>query len=467
MPEHVLLRDAPPTAPRLAPPAARPAGQLLQQVLQQLDARLDGEPDCGHPMYLAHMRKPPHAVARAAYARTLHRQLNNHPYDGAGASSGMELECVRQLGGLFGWRRPLGHLCGGGTLANLEAAWLAREGLRERFGQAAEVVLAGSTQAHYCHARHARLLGMRWEPVASDWRGRMLPQALQRVLERGAATCVVASVGTPALGAVDPLPEIAALCARHGARLHADGSYGAYHVLAGNLDRATRAAVDALSEADSIVVDPHKHGLQPYGCGCVLLRDRATSEEPTQAGAFPAPVVSRGAKGPPAQDPDYVYDDAHGPHLGRIALEGSRPGASAAALWATLRLLPLVRGGEFAAALERSRQAALALWQALHDDAHWVMLAPPQLDVLAWGVRAGGVAESSRRARAVQQAARERGLHLSLTRLPGEAAVARAGMAWDGPQWLGLRACVMKPGQLDWVERIHGALRAAVRTVAC
>lgn len=466
MPEQALHSDAMAPARRRRMQVAEPFAPRLRQVLEQLDARLGGEPDCGHPMYLAHMRKPPHAVARAAYARALHRQLNNHPYDGAGASATMELECVRQLGALFGWQRPAGHLCGGGTLANLEAAWLAREALRGQGGQAHDVVLAGSTHAHYCHARHARLLGMRWEPVAADWRGRMLPQALQRVLERGTPTCVVASVGTPALGAVDPLPEIAALCERHGARLHADCAYGGYHVLAGNLDPDTRAAFEALGRADSIVVDPHKHGLQPYGCGCVLLRDDLSGHATASSTPVPA-AATASAAGPPAHDPDYVYDDVAGPHLGRIALEGSRPGASAVALWATLRLLPLLRGGEFAAALERSREAALALWQALRDDPDWVVLAPPQLDVLAWGVRAAGVAEASRLARAVQHAARERGLHLSLTRLPGEAAVARAGMAWDGTQWLGLRACVMKPGQLDWVERIHGALRAAVRAATC
>jgi glutamate/tyrosine decarboxylase-like PLP-dependent enzyme len=429
--------------------AAAPA-PALRQVLRHLEQRLRAEPDCAHPLYLAHMRKPPHEVARLAYAQVLHRQFNNHAFDGGEATSSMELECVRQLGALFGWPDALGHLCGGGTVANLEALWLARENWREQSGARGGGVplVVGSTQAHYCHARHARMLGMAWEPVAVDACGRMLPQALRRVLGRGDVACVVATLGTPALGAVDPLAQIAALCAGRGLHLHADASYGGYHALAGNLDADTRRSLDALRDADSIVVDPHKHGLQPYGCACVLLRDRSLGRHY-------------------AHQADYAYHDPTRPHLGRIALECSRPGAAAAALWATLRVLPMVRGGAFASGLERSHAAALQLWRALKPDPTWVLLPQPQLDVVAWGVRASGVQQASRGARAVQQRARAAGLHLSLTRLPGAAAVADAGMAWDGPEWLGLRACLMKPEQLDWVPRIVEELGSAARAVAC
>ena len=74
---------------------------------------------------------------------------------------------------------------------------------------------------------------------------------------------------------MDPLPAILALRERYGFRLHADCAYGGYYVLADNLDGQARAAFDALANVDSLVIDPHKHGLQPYGCGCVLFRDPA------------------------------------------------------------------------------------------------------------------------------------------------------------------------------------------------
>src|SRR5207248_5626210 len=115
-------------------------------------------------------------------------------------------------------------------------------------------------------------------------------------------------------------------------RLHADAAYGGYFGLAEGLADHARAAFDRLSEADSIVIDPHKHGLQPYGCGAVLFRD---------------PSVGRFYK----HDSPYTYFSSAELHLGEISLECSRPGASAAALWATQRLLPLPRDGELARGL--------------------------------------------------------------------------------------------------------------------
>ena len=94
------------------------------------------------------------------------------------------------------------------------------------------------------------------------------------------------------------------------------------------------------SKADSIVVDPHKHGLQPYGCGCVLFAD---------------PAIGRHYK----HDSPYTYFSSDELHLGEISLECSRAGASAVALWATQKFLPLEQGGDFAQGLEAGRSAAL------------------------------------------------------------------------------------------------------------
>src|SRR4030095_12603892 len=113
---------------------------------------------------------------------------------------------------------------------------------------------------------------------------------------------------------------------------HVDAAYGGYFVLAGNLEPRTRAAFARIPDADSIVIDPHKHGLQPYGCGCVLFRD---------------PSVGRLYK----HDSPYTYFSSDALHLGEISLECSRPGAAAVALWATHKLLPPVRGGAFAQGL--------------------------------------------------------------------------------------------------------------------
>ena len=78
-----------------------------------------------HPQYAGQMLKPPHPIARIAYALSLWVNPNNHALDGSRASSPMEKECIADIGRMFGWDAPLGHLTGGGTMANLEALWIA------------------------------------------------------------------------------------------------------------------------------------------------------------------------------------------------------------------------------------------------------------------------------------------------------------------------------------------------------
>src|SRR5206468_12306060 len=167
--------------------------------------------------------------------------------------------------------------------------------------------------------------------------GRMDANALAKRLERGDVGTVVATMGTTATGSVDPLSEILKLREKHGFRIHADAAYGGYFALTENLTENAERAFARIGDADSIVIDPHKHGLQPYGCGCVLFRD---------------PEVGRLYK----HDSPYTYFSPAELHLGEISLECSRPGAAAAALWATQKLLPLKKGGEFASGLERGRK---------------------------------------------------------------------------------------------------------------
>ena len=93
------------------------AGQVLGRVAERM---ADNYPYF-HPLYAGQMLKPPHAIARIAYALSLWINPNNHALDGGRASSAMEKECIVELGRLFGWDRPFGHLAGGGTMANLEA----------------------------------------------------------------------------------------------------------------------------------------------------------------------------------------------------------------------------------------------------------------------------------------------------------------------------------------------------------
>ena len=128
------------------------------------------------------------------------------------------------------------------------------------------------------------------------------------------------TAGTTGLGTVDDVEAAVALRERYGVRVHVDAAYGGFFTLLDEL--VPVASFRAIAGADSVVVDPHKHGLQPYGCGAVLFRD---------------PGVGRLYK----HDSPYTYFTSGDLHLGEISLECSRAGAAAAALWLTLRSLDL------------------------------------------------------------------------------------------------------------------------------
>jgi glutamate/tyrosine decarboxylase-like PLP-dependent enzyme len=408
----------------------------VREALLAAAERLRGDLPYHHPLYAGQMLKPPHPVARLAWALAMWLNPNNHALDGGRASSAMEKESVARIARMFGWETHLGHLCGGGTVANFEALWVGRE---LRPGKA----IAASVQAHYTHGRLSGVLGIPFVEVPVDARGRMDLGALETALAAGGVGTVVATLGTTASGAVDPLPGILDLARRHDVRVHADAAYGGYFTLTGNLGTEARRAFDRIGEADSIVVDPHKHGLQPYGCGCVLFRD---------------PGVARFY----LHDSPYTYFTSDELHLGEISLECSRPGAAAVALWATLRMLPLERGGEFARGLERGREGALALHEALARDRRFAPLAAPELDIVAWAVRAGTATASSALARRLFDAAARADLHLALAEFPRLMVESAEPVdRWDTGRILCLRACVMKPEQRDWMPEILDRLRQA------
>jgi glutamate/tyrosine decarboxylase-like PLP-dependent enzyme len=420
------------------PPLDFPEGdaQAVKEALLKVAGRLHDNYPYFHPLYAGQMLKPPHPVARAAYALAMWINPNNHALDGGRASSAMEREAVAALARMIGWDAHLGHLCSGGTMANLEALWVAGQ-LRP-----GETVVA-SQQAHYTHQRISGVLRLAFEPCAADRRGRLDAQALKRRLEKGGVGTVVATVGTTATGAIDPLPELFDLRDRYGFRLHVDAAYGGYFCLVGNLSPKARRSFERLRDADSIVIDPHKHGLQPYGCGCVLFRD---------------PSVGRLYK----HDSPYTYFTSGELHLGEISLECSRPGAAACALWATQELLPLVKGGTFAKGLEKSRKAALALYEKLRLDPRFLVPFAPELDILVWMAKSPAVSASSEAARSIFDRAAAADLHLALAELPVDFFdISGSGIDRDRETVTCLRSVLMKPEHIDWVGTIWERLDRA------
>ena len=413
-----------------------PGMEKIAGTLAQTAGRLRDNYPYFHPLYAGQMLKPPHPVARLAYALALWINPNNHALDGGRATSEMEKEAVAEIAGMFGWKEFLGHLCGGGTMANLEALWVASQ------THPGKTILA-SEQAHYTHKRISAVLQVPFESVGCDPRGRMDITALQKRLAGGDVGTVVATMGTTATGSVDPLPEILALREKYGFRVHADAAYGGYFVLARNLGEETAQALARTEETDSIVIDPHKHGLQPYGCGCVLFRD---------------PGVGRFYK----HNSPYTYFSSAELHLGEISLECSRPGAAAAALWATQKLLPLGRGGEFAIGLEFGRKAAMALHEKLEKDQRYMTAFAPELDIVVFAPRAKSISDASGLSRRIFAAAAKRNLHLALAELPADYWASHfTAMEHDRETMTCLRSVLMKPEHLDWIGQIWDKLSAA------
>ena len=405
----------------------------MEAVMMQVAEKMQNNYPYFHPYYAGQMLKPPHPIARVAYMLALWINPNNHALDGGLASSHLEKEAVAEIAKLFGWENFLGHLTGGGTMANMEALWISGQ-----LSPGKKVV--ASEQAHYTHKRISDVLGLDFHSIPCDDKARMDVNALRKMLDAGNIGTVVATIGTTGTGSVDPLLEILKLREQYGFRLHADAAYGGYFTLADNLEPYARNVYDHLVEADSIVVDPHKHGLQPYGCGCVLYRD---------------PSVGKYYK----HESPYTYFTSSELHLGEISLECSRAGASAVALWATQKLLPMERGGDFAIGLSNGRRAALALYKKIASDERFRTIFPPELDILVWAPDGSSASQISKRSEQVFHAAAEENLHLATFKYPSSLLhVKWPGVDFDQQYVTCLRSCLMKPEHLDWVESIWGIL---------
>ncbi len=415
--------------------------EAADRVLQTVAERMQDNYPYYHPLYAGQMLKPPHAIARIAYAMSLWVNPNNHALDGGRASSAMEKECIVELGKMFGWDSPLGHLTGGGTMANLEALWVARQ------EDAGKRVIA-SEMAHYTHGRICQMLGVPFDTVPVDSSGRLSLDSLRQELSKGDVGTVIATLGTTGLGAVDPLHDILELTREGvGTRVHADTAYGGFFGLSAELSSESRHAYDALCDADSIVVDPHKHGLQPYGCGCVLFKDAD---------------VGRFYK----HDSPYTYFSSAELHLGEISFECSRPGAAAVALWATQQLYPPVKGGQFAAWLDDSILAARDFHRRLKVSEGFEPILEPEIDIVAYAVIAGSTSEASHKARAVFDAAAREDLHLALIELPAEFVQAVVpDMKVDAETVTCLRSVLMKAEHADWVDRIMAILERSLASI--
>ncbi len=401
----------------------------IKSILVDVALKMQDNYPYHHPLYAGQMLKPPHPVARMAYLLSLWINPNNHALDGGRASSEMEKDAVAQLAKMFGWTTHLGHLSSGGTMANLEALWVAG---KIHPGK----TIVASEQAHYTHHRITEVLKLPFKKVFCDIRARMDMNNLQDVLNKEDVGTVVVNMGSTGTGSVDPLEDILKLQSKYKFRIHADAAYGGYYILSDQLQPETIQSFHLLSQVDSIVIDPHKHGLQPYGCGCILFSD---------------PSVGSYYK----HDSPYTYFTSEDLHLGEISLECSRPGASAVALWATLKHFPLIPDGDFVQNLNKSRQAALALYNKLISDPRFMTILPPELDIVIWAPKDETLSKISQKTKELFSACADHNLHLAVSNHPADLLPESWSEIKKDQDYVScLRSCLMKPEHLDWIERI-------------
>lgn len=425
-----------------------PGLEHVEAALTEYVARLSQNYPFSHPAYVGQMLKPPHPAAWLAYTLAMTVNPNNHALDGGPDASHMEKEVIAEFRDFFGFPdATLGHLTASGTIANLEALWVAR---CCHPGKA----IAYSAGAHYTHQRMSAVLGMNSLQIPTTLAGEIDWKELeQRAPEIGT---LVVTLGTTAEGRIEPLHHLLPFCRKHGIRVHVDAAYGGFFRAIAGSQGMDAGPWLALSQADSLVVDPHKHGLQPYGCGAVLFADPAV-------GAFYK------------HDSPYTYFTSDDLHLGEISLECSRAGAAAAALWFTLKLLPLNPGPEqpgFRDVVGTCRTTALQFSDELERSKQWRLVSRPELDIVCYfpEVAGGSMAEISRRSRAIMQqgmtAPDSDRIYLSLCRLtPERLAVCHPDLIADTQEVFVLRSVMMKPEHQTFLPELVRRLNHAAASV--
>jgi aromatic-L-amino-acid/L-tryptophan decarboxylase len=297
-----------------------------------------------------------------------------HTYDinlavEAGAATQVESQAVGWVGEFVGYPAANGAFTSGGTISNVTALAAARErampGSRERGLPAGGAAVYCSRDVHYSITRAVELLGigsanLRALPV--DDRHRLRPDALADAIDldidRGTTpVAVVASAGTTLTGAVDPIGDIAKICAARDVWLHVDGAYG---LPAAAVD-SYRDRFAGLGRADSLSVDAHKWLYLPKACGVILVRERDALSK-----VF-------------AHEQGYLPHQRHELHAVDFTLEYSRP-FRALKVWLAFRAHG---GAQFRAAIERNLAEARLLHETADGAADFeTMPDEPQLSIV-------------------------------------------------------------------------------------
>jgi len=240
----------------------------------------------GHPRFFGYITAPPAPIGILGDFLAAALNPNVGAWTLSPAATELESQTIRWISELV--RYPIdcgGLLVSGGNMANFvcflaartaKAGWdIRKHGVYETLGRRLRLYCSSETHTWIQKAADLGGLGtesIRW--IANDSKLRMDVSALRRQIEADIAEgdvpfLVVGTAGSVSTGAVDPLPEIGALCKEYGLWFHVDGAYGGFAAAVPN----AHDDLCVLSLADSVAVDPHKWLYAPLEAGCALVRD--------------------------------------------------------------------------------------------------------------------------------------------------------------------------------------------------
>jgi glutamate/tyrosine decarboxylase-like PLP-dependent enzyme len=357
-------------------------GEPIEQVLAAVRERILPRPfGNSHPRFFAFINATADPVGMVA--DYLAATMNSNCWGGDHAAIHVERQVLRWLAELLGLPEASeGILTSGGSMANFTALATARRALapavrEDGFAGTEPLVVYASEEVHNCVDKAVDLLGIGWKQlrkIPTDERYRIRVDLLrQQIAEdrRGGhrPAIVVGNAGTVNTGAIDPLDELADLCAREGLWFHADGAYGAMAATSPRLKPLFRG----LERADSVAADPHKWLYVPYEAGATLVREPGRMAE---AFARPAPYLVHDPESP-VRGP--VSFNERGPELSR--------GFKALKVWMGLKHHGVAG---YAAAVDHDVAMARTLAEAVAAHGDFELVAPPTLSIVGFRYRPAG-----------------------------------------------------------------------------
>ena len=352
-------------------------GEPLEDVLDACDAVLAAGRRTA-PTFFGYVQSPATPVGVVADLLASAADQNVTAWRSAPAAVHIERLTLRWLGRLVGFDdAAAGVLVSGGSAANLTALLTAIRTRAPAHADRRTLVVYVSEEAHFSVAKAAAALGLAIRPVPVDDTWRLVACSLGQMIAadvRSGLTpvCVVASAGTTATGAVDPLDRVASIAAEHGVWFHVDGAYGAPAAAVST----QRERFRGMERADSLAIDAHKWLYVPVDCSALLVHD-VTATARAFHGAADEYVRIVDAE----DDEAFAFWD-HGLELSRRF--------RALKLWMTLRHYGARRLTE---AIEHDIAMAAHLGELVRCSGDFELLSPPSLSVCTFRHVPAGVPE--------------------------------------------------------------------------